>query len=184
MPTNLSIVAGTSGIFQVTPTPAPEPAQAMPVAVTAPAPDTHPVQSVKTPAKAAATPSKALPTPVAQVEQQPPQVVAQPVPPPPQPQPTKTAPPANAAEVAEMRERANLMSVRVATVRTSFQNLQKQQAASGLSPRSDMVAADQRLDYQLQQAEASLGQGDSANAKKRLDAAERDLEKLEGFLGK
>ena len=63
-------------------------------------------------------------------------------------------------------------------------SLQRQQAASGLSPRSDMVAADQRLGYQLDQAEASLQQGDAASAKKRLDAAERELEKLEAFLGK
>jgi septation ring formation regulator EzrA len=47
-----------------------------------------------------------------------------------------------------------------------------------------MVAADQRLGYQLEQAEASLQQGDAVTAKKRLDAAERDLEKLESFLGK
>jgi hypothetical protein len=86
--------------------------------------------------------------------------------------------------IAELRERAGLMSVRVTTVRTSFQSLQRRQAASGLSPRSDMVAADQRLGYQLDQAEASMQQGDAAGAKKRLDAAERELEKLEAFLGK
>jgi serine/threonine protein kinase len=168
---------------QVTPTTAPEPTPVPPAAVSAPVPDTHAAQPVKTPAKPAAT---AQQLPAQQVAAQPPQVVAQPEPPQPQPQsqPTKPAPPANTAELAELRERANLMSVRVATIRTAFQNLQKQQAASGLSPRSDMVAADQRLDYQLQQAEASLGQGDSANARKRLDAAERDLEKLESFLGK
>ncbi|HEY3835030.1 MAG TPA: serine/threonine-protein kinase [Bryobacteraceae bacterium] len=94
------------------------------------------------------------------------------------------APPSNAAAIEALRERANLMSVRVGTVRTSFQSLAKQQSASGLSPRSDMVAADQRLEYQLQQAEASLSRGDDAGAKQRLDAAERDLEKLESFLGK
>jgi len=108
---------------------------------------------------------------------------AQPVPQPAAP-PAQSAPPVNNAALTELRERSNLMSVRVGTIRASFQSLQRQQAASGLSPRSDMVAADQRLGYQLDQAEASLQQGDAAAAKKRLDAAERDLEKLESFLGK
>jgi hypothetical protein len=112
--------------------------------------------------------------------------VAQPQPPVAQAPPAAqaAAPPANAAAVAELRERSNLMSVRVGTIRAAFQSLQKQQAASGLSPRSDMVAADQRLGYQLEQAETSMQQGDVAGARKRLDAAERDLEKLESFLGK
>jgi serine/threonine protein kinase len=107
-------------------------------------------------------------------------------PPPAQPppaQPVQAAPAPNAAAVAELRERANLMSVRVATVRSFLQNLQRRQAASGLGMRGDMVAADQRLGYQLEQAEASLQQGDAASAKKRLDAAERDLETLEKFTG-
>jgi len=91
---------------------------------------------------------------------------------------------ADAAALADLRERANLMSVRIGTIRTSFQALQRQQGARGLSPRSDMVAADQRLGYQWEQAEASLQQGDMPEAKKRLDAAERDLERLESFLGK
>jgi septation ring formation regulator EzrA len=110
------------------------------------------------------------------VTQTPPQTTAQ-------TPPAQTAP-VNTAEVAQLQDRANLMMARVGAIRTSFQNLQRQQAASGLSPRSDMVAADKRLGYQLEQAEASLRQGDSVNAKKRLDAAERDLEKLESFLGK
>jgi hypothetical protein len=83
-----------------------------------------------------------------------------------------------------MREHGNLISIRVSTVRAAFQNFQRQQAAQGLSPRSDMIAADQRLGYQLEQAEASLQQGDLAGAKRRFDAAERDLERLEKFLGK
>jgi len=100
------------------------------------------------------------------------------------PAPAQPAQAGNTAAVAELRERANLMSIRIVTARISFQNLQKQQAASGLSPRADMMAADQRLGYQMDQAEASLQQGDVAGAKRRMDSAERDLERLESFLGK
>jgi eukaryotic-like serine/threonine-protein kinase len=136
------------------------------------------------PKSVAAAPSKPAPValPVRQETPIPPPQ-AQSVAPHPAP-PPQSAAPLNSAAVEELRERANLMSVRVSTVRASFQSLQKQQAAAGLSPRSDMVAADQRLGYQLDQAEAGLQQGDVPAAKKRLDAAERDLEKLESFLGK
>ena len=84
----------------------------------------------------------------------------------------------------QVREHGNLILVRVSTIRTAFQNFQRQQAAQGLSPRSDMVAAEQRMGYQMEQAEQSMQQGDAAGARKRLDAAERELEKLEHFLGK
>jgi len=77
-----------------------------------------------------------------------------------------------------------MISIRVSTIRAAFQNFQRQQAAQGLSPRSDMVGADQRLGYQLDQAEAAMQSGDAEGARKRLDAAERDLERLEKFLGK
>jgi serine/threonine-protein kinase len=159
-----------------------------------------PVQKAQAePAKPAIKPADAAKPKVEEKLSQPQTQTAQttPAPPPPQPSPnypavppptTQTqapqAPPANAAALAELRERSNLMSVRVATIRGAFQNFQKHQASQGLSPRSDMVAADQRMGYQLDQAEASMQQGDVVNAKKRLDAAERDLEKLESFLGK
>ena len=112
-----------------------------------------------------------------------PQAVPQPQAPPPAQQ-AKPAPAANAAEIANLRDRANLLMIRVGTVRAAFQNLQRQQAANGLGARSDMVGADQRIGYQMDEADASLRQGDAATAKKRLDAAERDVEKLESFLGK
>jgi serine/threonine protein kinase len=169
-------------------TPPPEQAAPAPGAVSAPAAGARPARPAQVSA-GPAVPSAKPQTPVSpvtpqQADSQPPQAVTQPEPPPPRPQSAIPTPPANAAELTDLRERANLMSVRVGTIRTAFQNLQHQQAASGLTPRSDMVAADQRLEYQLQQAQASLGQGDSANARKRLDAAERDIEKLESFLGK
>jgi hypothetical protein len=167
----------------VAPTPAPNPTPEKPAAavkVEPSKPALSPVTTVAS-AKPAAQPVRQQ----AQMTTQQQAPVAQPQPPVAQAtQAQASAPPANAAAAAELRERSNLMSVRVGTIRAAFQSLQKQQAASGLSPRSDMVAADQRLGYQLEQAEASMQQGDVAGAKKRLDAAERDLEKLESFLGK
>jgi hypothetical protein len=57
-------------------------------------------------------------------------------------------------------------------------------ARSGLSLRSDMVAADMRMELQMNSAEAALNQGGADDAKAKLDAAERELERLESFLNK
>jgi hypothetical protein len=158
-------------------TPAPEPA-------TSPAAATVAKSAAKTAAPVPTKPVPAKPQNTAMVQAQATEPTPQQVAPQPVAQPSAPPQPNNAAAIAQLRERANLMGVRVGTIRAAFQSLQKQQAASGLSPRSDMVAADQRLGYQLDQAEASLQRGDDAGAKQRLDAAERDLEKLENFLGK
>jgi serine/threonine protein kinase len=179
-------------IPESTPVPAPTSTPATPPAAqpeATPAPVSSPVV-VKTPAKPAPpTPvAKAQPHPQVPAVQQPiqtqPPVQAQtPVQPPPvaqQPPPR----PVNNAALDQVREHANMISIRVSTIRAAFQNFQRQQAAQGLSPRSDMVGADQRLGYQLDQAEAAMQSGDAEGARKRLDAAERDLERLEKFLGK
>ena len=129
---------------------------------------------------AAAEPSHASQSPVPAQEaparqvQAPPVVAAAPSP----------APAQDSAELSELRDRVIQISARMAAVTTSLQALQREQARSGLSLRSDMVAAQQRMNYQMSEAESSLSQRDAGGAKKRLDSAERDLEKLENFLGR
>ncbi|MDQ2776092.1 MAG: serine/threonine protein kinase [Acidobacteriota bacterium] len=88
------------------------------------------------------------------------------------------------AEASELRDRMNLMGARISAVRTSLDNLRRAQAQSGLGLRSDMAAAEERLLYQVSEADKSLSTNDAASARKRLDAAENDLGKLENFLGK
>ncbi len=77
-----------------------------------------------------------------------------------------------------------LMAARIGAAATSIQSLQSAQAQQGVGLRSDIVAARQRVNYQMGEAESNLNQSDAAGARKRLDVAERDLEKLESFLGK
>ena len=76
------------------------------------------------------------------------------------------------------------MAARIGAVTTSIETLQRAQAQQGVGLRSDMVAAQQRVNYQMNEAESNLKQSNAAGARKRLDAAERDLEKLESILGK
>jgi hypothetical protein len=139
------------------------------VAVPAPAGQSPPVQS---------PPVQSIPVQSIPVQPAPVQ------PPPVQPQVPTTAPATDTAELSDLRDRMLQMSARVGAVTTSLQGLQRELARSGLSLRSDVVASQQRMNNQLGEAESSLSQSNAASAKKRLDAAERDLEKLENFLGK
>jgi len=97
-------------------------------------------------------------------------------------------PPAENPQIAEqrteVREQLNLLSVRAGTVKSSLDNLRRRQAASGLGLRSDMAGAAQRMEYYLSQAESALDRRDAESARKNLDLAEREVSKLESFLGK
>jgi serine/threonine-protein kinase len=113
---------------------------------------------------------------------------------PPVSQPAQTAPAqptqppgadAKAAEqLSEIRDQFNLLGVRIGTVKSSLENLRRQQAASGLGLRGDMADAAQRMDLYFAETEKALNRGDAQAAKRNLDLAEREVSKLEKFLGK
>jgi eukaryotic-like serine/threonine-protein kinase len=88
------------------------------------------------------------------------------------------------AEISALTDRMMLMGARVAAVRSSLDGLWNSQAASGLGLRSDIVASEQRLLAQMDGAEGSLKSNDAKSARKRLDGAEAELDKLEAFFGK
>jgi hypothetical protein len=99
---------------------------------------------------------------------------------------SKPAPaaPDNSAEISELRDRKAGMDSRIAAVRESLDNIRRSQAQSGLSLRGDMASAEQRMFYQMNEADASLRNSDPQSARKHLDSAEADLNKLESFLGR
>jgi hypothetical protein len=84
----------------------------------------------------------------------------------------------------EVREQLDLLSIRAETVKSSLDKLRRQQAASGLSLRGDMANAAQRMEYYFSQAESALNRRDADAARKSLDLAEREVSKLESFIGK
>jgi serine/threonine-protein kinase len=101
------------------------------------------------------------------------------------------APPAAPAEdpriaqqLNEVREQLNLLGIRMDTVKGSLNRLRQQQAASGLGLRGDMASAAQRMEYLYSQSETALNRRDIEGAKKNLDLAEREVSKLETFLGR
>ena len=94
------------------------------------------------------------------------------------------APPRDEAALRDLREQLMLMSTRVGPVRRSIDTLRRSQEAQGLSLRQDIAASEQRLIYYLDEAENAINGGDAAGGKKYLGLAERELGKLERFLGR
>jgi len=84
----------------------------------------------------------------------------------------------------EVREQLNLLSIRMNTVKSSLDNIRRRQAASGLGLRSDMASSAQRMEYYYSQTETALNRHDADSAKKNLNLAELEVEKLEKFLNK
>ncbi len=87
-------------------------------------------------------------------------------------------------QMEALRDRMGQMDARVSAVRSSLDNLQRQQAAAGLGLRTDMVAAQQHLLYLMSEAETNIRNQEAASAGKHLDAADAELNKLENFLGR
>ena len=125
----------------------------------------------------------------AQITQQVQQQMASPAQAPPQapvtqqaaaPPPQPSGPdPAVLKEIEELRQRQTLMSVRMDGVKGSLNRLSSQQASSGLGTSGELTGAARRMQVFMDQATSQLRAADPAAAKKSLDSAERELEKLE-----
>jgi hypothetical protein len=105
--------------------------------------------------------------------------------------PPQTAEPArqtpqvnNASETAELREQMMLLGTRASAAQQTIRSMQAQQARSGLGMRQDIVAAMERMNAYLGEAEAAVRAGDGAKGKRYLSSAERELDRLEKFLGR
>jgi hypothetical protein len=108
--------------------------------------------------------------------------VAQPAPAPAPPWRPITAATAS-PELKELRDRINRVAVRAAAAQAGVQSIEQGVQAQGLGLRGDIKAASIRLDYVLQEARASLQNGDVEGARNNLQYAEGTLQKIEKFLG-
>ena len=75
------------------------------------------------------------------------------------------------------------LAARAAAVRNSLSNLKRSQEASGMSLRGDMAAAESRMNSLMEGANAALSAQDAPSARKFIDRADVEVEKLEKFLG-
>jgi hypothetical protein len=83
----------------------------------------------------------------------------------------------------ELRDRINRISVRAAAAQAGVRSIEEGVERQGLGLRGDIKAASIRLDYVLQEARASLQNGDVQGARNNLQYAEGTLQKIEKFLG-
>jgi uncharacterized caspase-like protein len=95
----------------------------------------------------------------------------------------QSAPATSQQPLEDLEDRKLLLVSRAVTVRKSLQTLEDSQRRSGLNLRADMAASRTRMEQFLDRAETQMKQRDSAGAFKSLEAAEREIEKLEKFLG-
>jgi len=76
------------------------------------------------------------------------------------------------------------LGARARTLNEALNQLKAEQSRMGLGLRTDMVNAQKMMEMHLDDAEAAWKSGALDDAKKELQDAEREIEKLEKFLGK
>lgn len=114
----------------------------------------------------------------AQVAQQP-----QAAPPVRQQQPQPQAPPRpNAAEMNAIRQDYNQLAIRAGTAKSGLESLQNQMR--GMTLRADIRETSARVDYLMDEAQASLRAGNLDDARRNLDLADQAVSKIEKFLGR
>jgi eukaryotic-like serine/threonine-protein kinase len=140
-------------------------------------------RQVSQPATRAAQAGSAAPT------YTPPQVAERPAAAPPQPAtlvqqqaPAPQAPAVDTGALQEQKRRIIQMAQRIATAKAALQSLRQSMAQQGLSPRAELQGASQRMDFEMDQAEAALNGSNAGSARQHLDYAERALEQLEKAL--
>jgi len=84
----------------------------------------------------------------------------------------------------EQENRFIHMSARAAAMKTSYETLRNQQAASGFSPNQDLTMAVTTMEQFLSRAEAALAVHDGATAQRYMDKAEPQIEILERKFGR
>jgi len=178
-----------------TPDTAAQPAAAAPAT---PAPAQTPVEAVATPAPAAASqapvrkpsiaaqqvPSRSPASQRPAQSEQPPAAAQQAPQQPPQQSSQPPARPAASPQLNELRQEYNQVAIRVGAAKSGLRGLQQQMQRQGVDMRGDMLEAESRMDYLMQESMGSMRSGDVDSARTSLQMAERSLETIEKFLGR
>jgi hypothetical protein len=82
------------------------------------------------------------------------------------------------------REQYMMLGTRAGAVRNSLATMQRSQSSGGLNLRGDMQEASSMMTSYLEGANSAINAGDLNSAKGYMDKAERQIEKLEKFLGR
>lgn len=107
----------------------------------------------------------------AQTSSQPPQTVSQP-------------PGPNPEEVRLAREMLMMLGTRANALKPSLGTMKQQQERMGTNLRGDILTAEQRMEFYLDEAQAAVRAGEIKKARTSLESAERAIETIEKFLGR
>jgi len=89
-----------------------------------------------------------------------------------------------AKELEELGDRMTMLGGRATAMRDSVENLRQRQARAGYSLRPDISASLSRMEEYMGKADAAINSRNPEGAKKYLDLAEQETEKLEKFFGR
>ena len=91
---------------------------------------------------------------------------------------------AQAEQMEQLEKEVDQLSSRAGAINDSLDNMRRQQAADGFGLRGDIASTQESLKTHLSKAQQALQSQDVKNAKRYLDLAEPEAEKLEKFLGR
>jgi serine/threonine-protein kinase len=89
-----------------------------------------------------------------------------------------------AQELEELQDRMTPLTGRANAVKDSIEHLRQQQERAGFSLRHDISASLSSMEQYMGKADAALNSRNPEAAKKYMDLAEREIEKLEKFFGR
>lgn len=98
-------------------------------------------------------------------------------------QPQRGPDPQVARELEELRQQFNALSTRFASAQESVRRLEAQQQRQGFGMRRDVREAVTRFQYLMKESSDSLVGRNAESARTNLQMAERNLERIEKFLG-
>jgi hypothetical protein len=84
----------------------------------------------------------------------------------------------------ETRERMIRLAARAATAARSIRSMEQAQASRGFGLRADMSAARDQMEFLMEDAQRAAQERDFETAGRNMDLAERQIEKIENFLGR
>ena len=90
---------------------------------------------------------------------------------------------AQAEQLEQLEKEVDQLSSRTSAVNDSLDNLRRQQSADGFGLRGDMASTQESLKTHMSKAQQALQNQDVKSARRYLDLAEPEVEKLEKFLG-
>jgi hypothetical protein len=87
-------------------------------------------------------------------------------------------------EIRQAHDRMMNLDARAEAARSGVQQIRSQQQSQGLDIRGDILAAMNRMDNSLREANRALSENDLHAADEYLDRADKEASKLESFLGR